>query len=113
MNYKLTKSEKFHHMNATVETVKFDDGIIVKRLVSYSSVVCDVFANQVYLYPRHRYSRTTTKQVTRFLTEQLGFSVCAGVLDDWQRQEKLDGCAFENGYHIQFPVEVLGTNRSR
>lgn len=112
MSYKLIESEKFHSMNATIETVRFDDGIVVKRLVSYSSVVCDVFANQVYLYPRHRYSVTTTRQVTRFLTEQLGFPVCAGVLDDWQRQEKSNGYAFEHGYYIQFPVEVLGTKES-
>jgi hypothetical protein len=110
--YKLIDSEKFHHMNATVETVRFDDGMTVKRLISYDSVVCDIFGRQVYLYPRHRYSRTTTKQVTRFLTEQLEFPVCAGSLDDWKRQEKLNGYGFENGFYVHFPVEVLGTNES-
>jgi hypothetical protein len=110
--YKKIRIEKFHNMNATVETLRSNDGVVVKRLVSYSSIVCDVFANQVYLYPRYRYSPTTTRQVTRFLTEQLGFHVCAGVLDNWQRQEKLNGYVFENGYYIQFPVEVLGTNVS-
>jgi hypothetical protein len=110
--YKVIDSKQFYNMNATVETVQFDDGVVVKRLVSYSSVVCDVFANQVYLYPRHRYSPTTTRQVSRFLSERLGFYVCAGILDDWLRQEKRDGYAFENGYHIQFPVKVLGTNES-
>ena len=110
--YKKIRIEKFHNMNATVETLRSNDGVVVKRLVSYSSIVCDVFANQVHLYPRYRYSPTTTRQVTRFLTEQLGFTVRAGILDDWQRQEKLNGYAFEKGYYIQFPVEVLGTNVS-
>ena len=40
--YKLIASEKFHSMQATVETVQFDDGMMVKRLVSYDSVVCDI-----------------------------------------------------------------------
>ena len=110
--YKKIRIEKFHNMNATVETLRSNDGLVVKRLVSYSSIVCDVFANQVYLYPRYRYSPTTTRQVTRFLTEQLGFTVRAGILDDWQRQEQRTGYVFENGYYIQFPVEVLGTNVS-
>ena len=110
--YKKIRIEKFHNMNATVETLRSDDGVVVKRLVSYSSIVCDVFANQVYLYPRHRYSVTTTRQVTRFLTEQLGFPVRSASLDDWMKQEKRNGYAFENGYHVHFPVEVLGTNES-
>lgn len=109
--YKLIDSKQFHNMNATIETVVFDDGPIVTRLVSYSSVVCDVSANQVFLYPRHRYSVTTTRQVARFLTERLGFYVCAGVLDTWKLLAQFDGHAFENGYYVVFPVEVLGTTR--
>jgi len=111
--YKLIGSEKFHNMNATVETVRFDDGRVVMRLVSYSSVVCDVdlCSKRVYLYPRHRYSVTTTRQVTRFLRERLGFSVCGASLDNWKRQEKQNGCAFENGFCINFPVNVLGIAR--
>jgi hypothetical protein len=109
--YKLLHIEDFHHMHAFTEKILFDDGSIVERLVSYTSVVCDVDLcnKQVWLYPRHRYSITTTRQVTRFLSEQLGFLVCAGSLDDWQRQEKRNGYAFENGFYINFPVNVLGT----
>ena len=110
--YKLIDSKQFHHMNATVETVELGGGAILRRLVSYTSVVCDVCENQIYLYPRHRYSSTTTRQVARFLSEQLGFHVCAAVLDDWLRRAQIDGYVFENGYYIHFPVEVLGTKES-
>ena len=68
------QSEKFHCMNAKVETVGFDDdGTIVKRLVSYDSIVCDLDMNTrtVYLYPRYQYSPTTVRQVTRFLNEYM------------------------------------------
>ena len=71
--YYLLDSKKFHHMQATVETVGFDDGVTVKRLLSYSSVVCDLDLDTrtVYLYPRYQYSSTTVRQVTRFLNEYM------------------------------------------
>ena len=112
--HKLIDSKKFHNMNATVETVRFDNGRVANRLVSYTSVVCDIDMQRktVCLYPRHRYSRTTTRQVTRFLRERLGFPVCSASLDNWKRQEKRNNCgAFENGYYIYFPITVLGTDR--
>lgn len=71
--YYVINREKFHYMQATVETVGFDDGTIVKRLISYDSVVCDVDLNTrtVYLYPRYQYSSTTVRQLTRFLNEYM------------------------------------------
>lgn len=33
--YKLIASHRFYNMNAEIETVQFDDGIMVKRLVSF------------------------------------------------------------------------------
>ena len=107
----LIDGSKFHRMNATVETLRFDDGMTVKRLVSYDSVVCDINiqTRTVYLYPRHRCSQTTTRQVTRFLTEQLGFPVCAASLNAWKRRWNVNGFTFEHGDYIHFPVNVLGT----
>ena len=67
------QSEKFHCMTATVDTVVLGDGMTVKRLISYDSVVCDVDLDYrtVYLYPRFEYSTTTVRQLTRFLNEYM------------------------------------------
>jgi hypothetical protein len=81
--YTLIKSERFHDMNAIVQTVQCGTDMIVKRLVSYTSVVCDIYleTGAIYLYPRHRYSTTTTRQVTRFLSETLNTHIGSADLD--------------------------------
>ena len=113
------KSEQFHHMQATVETVGFDDGMIVKRLLSYDSVVCDLDLDTrtVYLYPRYQYSVTTVRQVTRFLNEYMPLA------NDERWTIALIRKAHEHGfravckcpgifrdYRVMFRDCVLGTN---
>ncbi len=117
--YKLIDSKKFHHMNATVETVKFDDDMVVKRLVSYESVVCDVCSetDMVYLYPRFQYSPTTIRQLTRFLNEyaplenerwKLAWNIA--LIRDLYAKADSDGFAELNIYGVFFLDHVLGTN---
>ena len=109
--YKVIESERFHSMNARVETVRFGTGTIVKRLVSYASVVCDICLDTkaVYLYPRHRYGTTTTRQVTRFLSEMLGEQICGRDLDSVAREFKATGPVMYEGYAWFLREYVLGT----
>lgn len=110
--YKMIDRKQFHRMNATVETLRFDDGMTVKRLVSYSSVVCDVFANQVYLYPRHQYSPTTVRQLTRFLSEYApldGRRWNIALIREAMRDVKEYGHASVDRYDVSFHPHVLGT----
>ena len=112
--YKLIDSEQFHSMQATVETVRFDDGMTVKRLVSYDSVVCDVCleTGTIFLYPRFQYSPTTVRQLTRFLNEYVpvgGYWYIAKIRDA-QKRVDIDGYTGLGGYGVFFPASVLGTN---
>ena len=108
--YEIIKRKRFHSMNAAVETVRCGTGMTIKRLISYDSVVCDVCVDTgaVYLYPRHRYSQSTTRQVTRFLSETLGMYIGGGDLDkvaragDWMVHKCHAWCLRE---------WVLGTER--
>ena len=116
MSYKLIKSENFHYMNATVETVRFDDGRIIKRLVSYSSVVCDVCleTGTIFLYPRYQYSPTTVRQVTRFLNEYVPLADARwyiGMIRILQKNADSDGFTHLGKYGIFFLDHVLGTSR--
>lgn len=115
--YKKIKSEKFYHMNATVETVQFDDGMTVKRLVSYSSVVCDVCleTGTIFIYPRYQYSPTTVRQVTRFLNEYVPLvdvRWCIGLIRDLEKKADNDRYVNVNQYGVFYLDNVLGTNRS-
>ena len=109
--YKVIESERFHNMHATVETVRFGTGMIVKRLVSYASVVCDICpeTSAIYLYPRHRYSVTTTRQLTRFLSEMLNRHICSADLDSVARKFKATGPVMYRGYAWFLREYVLGT----
>ena len=115
--YKMINSEKYHNMNATVETVQFDNGAMVLRLVSYESVVCDIdtLHDRIYLYPRHQYSPTTVRQVTRFLNEYMPLvdgRWCIGTIRELNKEaDSNNGHAFIGKYAISFLVRVLGTNR--
>jgi hypothetical protein len=106
--YTLIKSERFHDMNAIVQTVQCGTGMIVKRLVSYTSIVCDICLDTgaIYLYPRHRYSVTTTRQVTRFLSEMLGMHISAGDLNIVTSDGKW---VINKGHAWCFREYVLGT----
>lgn len=114
--YKMIKSEKFHSTQATVETVRFDDGMTVKRLVSYDSVVCDVDLNTgtIFFYPRFQYSPTTIRQLTRFLNEYIPLEN-----ERWnialirERQAKADSDWFTSlgKYGIFFLDHVICTTR--
>jgi len=112
--YKLIASEKFHSMQATVETVRFDDGMIVKRLVSYDSVVCDVdlATGTIFLYPRHQYSPTTVRQVTRFLNEYVplvdDYWFIALIRELYKKSDS-DGYTTFGQYGVLFLDHVLGT----
>lgn len=113
--YKMIKSEKFHNMNATVELVRFYDGSIVERLVSYESVVCDVCLDTgtIFLYPRFQYSPTTVRQVTRFLNEYVPLENerwNIARIRDLQKQVDGDGFTYLGNYGIFFLDHVLGTN---
>ena len=113
--YKLIDSKKFHSMQATVETVRFDDESIVERLVSYESVVCDVCleTDMVYLYPRYQYSPTTVRQLTRFLNEYVplehGHWNIALIRKLYEKADS-DGFIELDIYGIFFSEYVLGTN---
>jgi len=109
--YKIIQSEKFHDMNARVETVQIGAVSTAKRLVSYASVVCDICLDTkaVYLYPRHRYGTTTTRQVTRFLSEMLGEQICGRDLDSVAREFKATGPVMYKGYAWFLREYVLGT----
>ena len=109
--YTLIKSERFHDMNARVETVQIGAVSTAKRLVSYDSVVCDICLDTkaVYLYPRHRYSQSTTRQVTRFLSETLGIVIGGGDLDSVAREFRATGPVLCKGYAWFLRDYVLGT----
>ena len=113
--YKMIKSEKFHSMNATVETVLFNDAMMVLRLVSYESVVCDIdmLHDRIYLYPRHQYSSSTVRQLTRFLNEYMPLTNdtwCIGTIRHLQEVADSNGHAVLGKYAVSFLVRVLGTN---
>ena len=113
MSYKLINSKKFHSMNATVETVRFDDGMTVKRLVSYDSVVCDVDVDKgtVFFYPRYQYSPTTIRQVTRFLNEHVPLAERWNIalVRELQKNADTDGFVVFREYAAFFLPHVLGT----
>lgn len=114
--YKMLKSERFHNMNATVETVVFDNGVMVLRLVSYESVVCDIdtLHDRIYLYLRHQYSPTTIRQLTRFLNENMPLvdsRWSIGTIRELNKEaDSNNGHAVIGGYIVSFLVRVLGTN---
>ena len=112
--YKLIDSEQFHTMQATVETVRFDDGMTVKRLVSYDSVVCDIDleAGTIFLYPRHQFGPTTIRQLARFLNEYIPLVVRWNIamIRDLQKKADSDGFVGFDRYGIFFREHVLGTN---
>ena len=115
--YKLLDSEQFHSMQATVETVKFDDGMTVKRLVSYDSVVCDIdmLHGDIYLYPRHQYSPTTMRQLTSFLNEYMPLEhECWNLARMRKLYNKVVGNLYPTmgPYSVCFFKYVLGTTRS-
>lgn len=116
MNYKIIESERFHNMNATVETVCFYDGMMVKRLVSYSSVVVDVCleTGTIFIYPRYQYSPTTIRQVTRFLNDYTpldnGWSI--GLIRELHKKVDSDGCTTLGQYSVFYLDRVIGSNRS-
>ena len=114
--YKMIKSEKFHHMNATVETVKFDDDMVVERLVSYDSVVCDadLDTGTIFFYPRFQYSPTTIRQLTRFLNENVPLENerwYIGSVRELRAKADSDGYTPLGKYGIFFLDHVLGTSR--
>ena len=116
MSYKLLDSEQFHSMQATVETVQFDDGMTVKRLVSYDSVVCDVDLDTgtVFLYPRFQYSPTTVRQLTRFLNEYIPLENerwNIAMVREFQKSADADGFVGFGRYAVFFLPHVIGTNR--
>ncbi len=115
MSYKLIGSEKFHSMQATVETVVFDDDVTVKRLVSYDSVVCDVRLDigRIFFYPRYQYSSTTIRQVTRFLNEHVPLAERwnIGLVRELQKRAYNDGFVFFGAYTVLFLPQVIGTTR--
>jgi len=116
MSYKLIDSKKFHGMQATVETVRFDDGMTVKRLVSYDSVVCDVDVDKgtVFFYPRYQYSPTTIRQVTRFLNEYVPLAERWNIalVRKLQKRADTDGFVEFGEYAAFFLPHVIGTTRS-
>ena len=114
--YKLLGSEKFHDMNATVKTVRFEDGTVVKRLLSYDSIVCDIDMKNknVYLYPRHQYSPTTIRQLTRFLNEYVPLTHTfwfIALIRDLRKKADSDGYVSLGRYGVFFLEHVLGTDR--
>ena len=116
MSYKLIDSKQFHTMKATVETVVFDDGMTVKRLVSYDSVVCDVDLDTgtIFIYPRHQYSSTTIRQLTRFLNEYMPLAYgrwSVGLIRYLQEKSDSDGYTTLYKYGIFFREHVLGSTR--
>jgi hypothetical protein len=114
--YKMIKREKFHNMNATIETVRFDDGMTVKRLVSYDSVVCDVDleTGTIFFYPRFQYSPTTVRQLTRFLDEYAPLDDgrwSIGLVRELRAKADSDGFTKLDIYGVFFSEYVLGTSR--
>ena len=114
------QSEKFHCMTATVDTVVLGDGMTVKRLLSYDSVVCDVDIDTrtVYLYPRYQYSSTTVRQVMRFLNEYVPLANderwSIALIRAAQRTGVRPVCkcpGIFRDYRVMFRDYVLGTNR--
>lgn len=114
--YKMIKSERFYNMNATVETVVFNDTTTVLRLASYASVVCDIdmLHERIYLYPRYQYSPTTVRQLTRFLTEYAPLTDdrwYVGAIRQLKKVADSNGHAVIGRYAVSFLELVLGTNR--
>lgn len=102
-------------MKATVETVRFDDGMTVKRLVSYDSVVCDVDleTGTIFFYPRFQFSPTTVRQLTRFLNEYVPIDNerwGIGMIRQLQEVADSNGHAVIGKYAVSFLILVLGTN---
>ena len=114
--YKMIKSEKFHRMQATLETVVFDNADMVLRLVSYESVVCDIdmLTGTIFIYPRHQYSSTTIRQLTRFLNEYMPLAYgrwSINLIQYLQEKTNSDKYTTLYKYGIFFLDHVLGTSR--
>lgn len=109
--------EQFHKCNAwqVAGVVEREDGMhAAVALVSYDTVValyvaprygCDS-APQVVLFSGVTYSRTTMRQVTRWLTEMLGFSVCAAdIRDMYTHRAGVNAVKMLNG-HTSYKVST-------
>jgi len=112
--YDILKTERFHSMYARVETVCVNDGMTVKRLVSYGNVVCDMNMDTrtVYLYHRYQYGSVTVRHVTRFLNEfaPLAYGQWTIALIRYtQDNSDSDGHATLCKYDVCFRDYVLGT----
>ena len=94
MNY--PKAGQFHSMHARVEQPSEN----VVRLISYWSIVADYNKKDatITLYPRWCHSRSTTKQVTRFIKEYVGY-YSSRDLHAFAKQSEIDNIIlFSNDY---------------
>lgn len=84
--------KRFHNMNAHVVDWEDSFGMIHMSLISYKTLVCDIISTgkrnddasvniDVVFFQNWRYSPTTTRQVTRFITEMTGVNWTAKELD--------------------------------
>jgi len=90
------KAGQFHKCNAYVTWLDNQKW----RLTSYWSTVCDVdlIAKKIVLYPRYKFSTTTTQHLVKFLRETVGFHMYS---DDIKRNTKDGKHTFKyNGYTV-------------
>lgn len=101
--------KRFHNMNAMQHTWKDSYGTWHETLISYDTLVCDIIFGiervDVVLFQHWRYSPTTTRQVTRFISEVTGVSWTARELD--QCFDGMDYFGFTDECDIQYLFEQV------
>ena len=78
----------------------FSDGTI--RFISYNSAILDILGNTLTFYRHWQYSRTTVRQLSRFLKEYLPKNVYVSDLRDCKKQFDKTGKATLHGYNVIF-----------
>jgi len=91
--------KRFHYMQAYIDD-DFSDGTI--RFISYNSAIVDILDDTLTFYRHWQYSRSTVRQLTRFLSEKLNKQVSIYELRDCKKQFVKTGKASLHGYNVIF-----------
>lgn len=91
--------KQFHYMQAYIDD-DFTDGTI--RFISYNSAILDILGDTLTFYRHWNYSRTTIRQLSRFLKEHLPKNVYVSDLRECKKVYEKTGKAMLLGYNVIF-----------